>query len=74
MAGISTESTLFSVFNIITFFSLVGSGGIINIVRFYNDQYLWSQVKKMFLEFRKKPRRNIFENKKIVEKSGLEED
>ena len=38
-----------------SFFSLLASGGIINVVRFCNDPYIWSEVKKMFrLKRRKK--------------------
>lgn len=54
---IDKSSTLFNVFNIMSFFSLVCSGGIVNVVRFINDRYLWKQIRKMF-QRRKKRRGN----------------
>ena len=51
----SSQSTAFQIMNIISFFSLVLSGGIVNIVRFSTDKYLWSQIKKMLFDRRKKP-------------------
>lgn len=44
------SSTLFHVFNLASFISLLLSGAIINIVRFYSDPYVWLQVKKMLKE------------------------
>lgn len=48
------RSTLFTIFNTGSFISLLISGGVINIVRFYCDPYMWQQVKSMLFERRKK--------------------
>ncbi len=39
------NSTVFHIFNILSFGSLLLLGGMVNIVRFYNDPYLWLQIK-----------------------------
>jgi len=46
MLGDETSS-LFHILNIGSFISLLLSGAIINIVRFYNDTYVWQQIKNM---------------------------
>lgn len=46
------SSMLFKVFNMASFVSLLVSGGLVSIVRFSTDSYLWLQVKKAVCEWR----------------------
>lgn len=55
------SSTLFHIFNLASFVSLLLSGAIINIVRFYNDPYVWLQIKNTLKECK------LFESKKREE-------
>lgn len=41
MLDVDTNSEMFMILNDASFLSLIISGGIVNVVRFYNDPYIW---------------------------------